>query len=111
MDETEKLKKELEETKKELAAYKLNGAVGLYYELNRLINDTISITRETNLKTLLSSDDKGDKRFERMMVLIKNAKEHLLDLQDIKDKLGLSGDEDSDKQRKPFIETIADKRQ
>ena len=44
------------------------------------------------------------------MALIKNAKEHVLDMEDIKNKLGLSGNETKDKEKVPFIETVATKR-
>lgn len=104
------MSKTIQELQEELAMYKLNGQVGLYYELNRLINETLELSRSKSLRSLIDSDDKGDKRFERMQVLIKNAKEHALDMEEIKSKLGLVGNEEKDKQRKPFIDTIADQR-
>lgn len=99
--------KELEE---EVASYKVNGAVGLYYELNRLVNDTIKYTRSKSVSSLLSEGEKGDKTFERTMALIKNAKEHVLDMEEIKNKLNLTGNEEKDKEKVPFIETVATKR-
>jgi len=95
-----------------VASYRINGAVGLYYELNRLINETIKYTRSKSISSLLSSDEtsKGDKTFERTMALIKNAKEHVLDMEEIKSKLGLLGNEAKDKEKVPFIETVATKR-
>lgn len=101
--DAEKIKK-LEE---EIASYKVNGAVGLYYELNRLVNETVKYTRQTSISSLLTEGEKGDKKFERTMALIKNAKEHVLDLEEIKNKLGLTGNEEKDKEQVPFIETIA----
>lgn len=106
MSDTEKIKK-LEE---ELASYKVNGAVGLYYELNRLVNETIKYTRGTSISSLLTDGEKGDKKFERTMALIKNAKEHVLDLEEIKNKLGLTGNEVKDKEKIPFIESVATRR-
>ncbi len=44
------------------------------------------------------------------MALIKAAKDHVLDMEDIKTKLKLSGNEDKDKDKVPFIETVAEKR-
>lgn len=104
------LEEKLKEANEELAEYKVNGPVGLYYELNRLINETLTLSRSKTLKSLIDSDEKGDKRFERMQVLIKNAKEHVLDMEEIKSKLGLVGDEEKDKARKPFIERISESR-
>ena len=110
MAEIDDLRKENEKLKQENASYKVNGAVGLYYELNRLVNDTIAYTRSRSVSSLLSEGEKGDKTFERTMALIKNAKEHVLDMEDIKNKLGLSGNETKDKEKVPFIETVATKR-
>lgn len=107
MDDKDKRIKQLEE---ELASYKVNGAVGLYYELNRLVNETVKYTRNTTISSLLTEGEKGDKKFERTMSLIKNAKEHVIDLEEIKIKLGLTGDEEADKRRKNFIEKVSDQR-
>lgn len=100
----------IKELEKELAQYKINGAIGLYYELNRIINETLELSQSQSLKALISSDEKGDKKFERMQTLIKNAKEHAIDMEEIKVKLGLTGSEDKDKKRVPFIDRLADKR-
>ncbi len=106
MSDAERIKK-LED---ELALYKINGAVGLYYELNRLVNQAVQYSRGRTIQSLISGDEKGDKTFERFLALIKSAKEHILDMEEIKVKLNLSGDEDKDTQRKPFLDRIADKR-
>ena len=101
MDET------IEDLKAKIAMYEQYGSIGLYYELNRFINNTVKIMRNTSLEGLLVGSKEDDpKKFERMMALIKNAKEHASDMIEMKDKLGLSGDEEKDK-RKPFITTVA----
>ncbi len=114
MTELEKAQEENEKLKKEVAIYKVNGSVGLYYELNRLINETINYTRGVSIRSLISGDsgtsDAKDKTFERTMVLIKNAKEHALDMEELKQKLGLTGNEKKDKEVVPFIETVAETR-
>ena len=102
--------KRIKELEEEIMLYKSNGAVGLYYELNRIVNDTIAHTRQQSIKSLLSENEKGDKTFERTMALIKNAKEHVLDIEDMKNKLNLTGNKDKDKEALPFIETVATKR-
>lgn len=109
MSEIDKDKK-IKELEDDLAMYKSPGAVGLYYELNRLINETVRYTRSKSISSLLSDGDKGDKTFERTMALIKNAKEHVLDMEDIKNKLKLSGDEAKDNSDVPFIELVARER-
>lgn len=107
MGEQERIK----QLEAEIASYKLNGAIGLYYELNRFVNDTVSLMREMGVKTLFAKDEGDPKKFERMMLLIKNAKEHIVDMEEIKTKLGLTGDAEKDRIRKPFIDRIADKRE
>lgn len=109
-DSLEQLKKENEKLKAENASYKINGAVGLYYELNRLVNETVSYTRGNSISSLLSEGESGSKKFERTMALIKNAKEHVLDLEEIRVKLRLTGNEAKDKESVPFIETVAETR-
>ena len=54
----------------ELALYKLNGPVGLYYELNRFVNNTIEVMRNQNLKTLIAASEDDPKKFEKMMALL-----------------------------------------
>lgn len=102
--------KRIKELEAEIAIYKSNGAVGLYYELNRIVNDTINHTRQQSIKSLLSEGEKGDKTFERTMALIKNAKEHVLDMEEMKNKLNLTGNQSKDQENLPFIETVATKR-
>ena len=106
MSDAERIK----ELEAEVASYKLNGVIGLYYELNRLINETVNYTRSKSISSLLRENEKGDKTFERTMALIKNAKEHVLDMEEIKMKLGLIGNEEKDKARKPFLERVAETR-
>lgn len=113
----------IEDLKKELALYKQNGAVGLYYELNKFVNKTVEIMRSTSIEGLLVIEDspkEGDskksnkiddpKKFEKIMALIKNAKEHVNDMMEMKQKFALTGDEKTDKEKKPFVETIAQSR-
>lgn len=107
----ETVEEKIKKLEAELSLYKQNGAVGLYYELNRFINGTVNIMRNQSLEGLLTlSKDEDPKKFERMMALIKNAKEHTNDMAEMKDKLLLSGDEKKDKEKVPFIETVATKR-
>lgn len=109
-ESVESLKKELVKLKEENDMYKTHGGVGLYYELNRIVNETVAYTRKQTISSLLSDTEKGDKTFERTQALIKNAKEHILDMEEIKSKLKLSGNQNKDEDRLPFIETVAETR-
>ena len=114
--ENKELKSKVEKLEKENAMYKVHGGVGLYYELNRIVNDTVEYTRGLSIKTLLVGDgdsdgkSKGDKTFERTQALIKAAKEHIIDLAEIKDKLKLTGNKEKDTGIVPFIELVAEPR-
>lgn len=112
MAEVDDLKKRTKELEAVLEFYTPNGPVALYYELNRFVNGTVKIMRNTKLEELLSGagKDEDPKRFEKTMALIKNAKEHVSDMADIKAKLRLTGDETKDKEEMPFIESIAETR-
>jgi hypothetical protein len=102
------LQEEIERLNSELSFYKANGPVALFYELNRFVNGTVALMRKNSLESLLKVEkDEDPKKFERMMALIKNAKEHTSDMEEMKTKLGLTGDEAKDKEKIPFIETIA----
>ena len=107
MSDAEKIK----QLEAELSLYKPNGSVALYYELNRFVNGVVSIMRTQSLESLLKpGKDEDAKKFEKTMALIKNAKEHVADMADIKAKLRLSGDQKKDEEDMPFIESIAETR-
>lgn len=88
--------------------YETNGAVGLYYELSSFVNETVKYMRKNSVDSLLKIDDKDPKKFERIMILIKNAKEHIVDMKEMKTNLGLTGNEDEDKKKKAYVDSIAD---
>lgn len=102
----------IEELKQELAYYKVKGAIGYYYELNRWVNGTVELMKTRGVKNLLSTGKDDDpKKFEKMMTIIKNTKEWIDNMEDIRVKFGLIGDEQKDREKKPFLDRIADKRE
>lgn len=104
------LQEEIQRLQAENDLYKQNGPVGLYYELNRFVNGVVELMRKTNVEQLLTpSKDEDSKKFEKIMALIKNAKEHTADMAEMKQALNLTGDEEKDK-RRPFITTVAQTR-
>lgn len=109
-ESVEELQKKIAVLENKLLSYQQNGVVGLYYELNRFLNNTVVYMRSHSVQTIISGDKEDPKKFERTMALIKSAKEHVLDLEEIKVKFKLTGNEEADKERLPFIETIAKER-
>lgn len=85
----------IQDYERKLAAYELSGAVGFYYELNRLLNTTVEYMRKNNIKELIDGE-KGDKSFERLMALVKEGKANIDALEELKTSLRLSGNESAD---------------
>lgn len=101
----------IKELEQELAAYKIKGYIGYYYELNKWVNGTVDLMRTSGVKSLLAKEKDDDaKKFEKMMALIKNTKDWIDDMEEIKLKFGLTGDEEKDKSKKPFIDRLSEQR-
>lgn len=104
---------ELEERIKELEAkvlmYEQDGIAKLYYSLNRKAWEMADLMNATSLKTL-SLEDPKDKTFDRMKVIWNDAASIAAAVKDLGSTAGITGDEKKDVERKPFVDTIADKR-
>jgi hypothetical protein len=94
---------------KELALYKRNGAIGMYYELNRLVNETVDQVRNMKINDN-PVDTATEKKNDRISALVKTAKEHIKWMNEIKTELKLTGDEKTDKEEVPFAESFATSR-
>lgn len=94
----------------ELATYKTSGPVALYYEVNRLVNETVAQVKTMSIK---SDTAAKDAKADRIAALLEDAKKHIKWMMEIKKELKLSGDEktDKDKHDVPFSERIADERE
>ncbi len=107
MSDAERIK----ELEAELALYKIKGYIGYYYELNKWVNGTVDLMRTSGVRSLLTKDkDEDAKKFEKMMALIKNTKDWIDDMEEIKLKFGLTGDEEKDRSKKPFIDRLSEQR-
>lgn len=100
----------IEWLKAKLALYEQNGAAKLYYALNRKMNEMADILNNTKLSGL-ALDDPKDKTFERLKVLWNDSANISGAVKALGDSAGVTGDEQKDVDRKPFIETIATKRE
>jgi len=107
-DKIERLEKKLAQCLERLEMYESDGPIQLFYELNRIINATVKYTKTKTIESLLATEgDEKNKTFERVMALLKNAKEHADFIQDYKVKLGITGEEEKDKARTLPIELVA----
>ena len=92
-----------------LKKYEQNGAAKLFFSLNRKMNEMGDMLNATSLTTLDLSDAK-DKRFERLKSVWTDA-ESIAKAVDALGKLAkVTGDEQADIERKPFVDTIAESR-
>lgn len=99
--------KELYEEIKSL--YESNGAAKLYYSLNRKMNEMADLMNSTNLKDLDIQDAK-DKSFERLKVIWNDSASIATAVKELGATAGITGNEEVDINKKPFVETIAQSR-
>lgn len=99
----------VEELKNRLEKYEQNGSAKLYYALNRKMNEMADMLNNVKLAGL-ALDDKNDKTFERLKVLWTDSKTISEAAKIIGDSAGVTGNEERDTNKKPFVETIADSR-
>jgi hypothetical protein len=99
----------IEELKAKILLYEQNGAAKLFYSLNRKMNEMADIMNKTSLATL-SLDDPKDKTFDRLKFIWNDASSIATAVKELGNTAGVTGNEEKDVSRKPFVETIADKR-
>lgn len=98
-----------EELEAKLKLYESNGAAKLYYSLNRKMNEMADIMNKNSLANI-SLDDPKDKTFDRLKVIWNDAASIATAVKALGDTAGITGNEERDISRKPFVDTIADKR-
>lgn len=106
MDDKEKKIKDLEDS---LKKYEENGTAKLYYALQRKAWEMADMLNSVNLKNL-DLDDGKNKSFERVVKLLENSEKVANCTKALGILAGVTGDEDKDIARKPFIETVATRR-
>lgn len=100
----------LEELQKKLSSYEQNGAAKLYYSLNRKMNEMADLMNSTNLKSLTLEDGK-DKTFERLKMIWESAAKVAEASKLLGQAAGvITGNEQIDVDKKPFVDTIAQHR-
>lgn len=104
------MQEKIESLERELALYKTSGPVALYYEANRLVNETVAQVRKMKIGD--QSDTASEKKNDRVSALMEAAKKHIKWMMEIKSELKLTGDEKTDKAKHdvPFSERMADER-
>ena len=92
-----------------LKLYEQNGSAKLYYALNRKMNEMANLLNKVNLGSL-DIGDKNDKTFERLKVMWNDAEGIASAVKTLGEVAGVTGKEEEDIERKPFLDTIATSR-
>lgn len=90
-------------------ALELQGKAKLYYSLNRNMSDLSDMLDGIEL-TKVNMEDPKDKTMERLKIIWASVKPLVETLSIIALSSGITGDEEKDTARKPFVDTIADSR-
>lgn len=99
----------IEYLRAKLLLYEQNGAAKLYYSLNRKMNEMADIMNKNTLGNLDLNDPK-DKTFERLKVIWNDAASIATAVKELGSTAGVTQDEEKDVNRKPFLDTLAVKR-
>lgn len=99
----------IEELKSKLLVYEQNGAAKLYYALNRKMNEMADMLNKSSLSNLDLTDPK-DKTFERLKVIWNDSASIATAVKALGESAGVTQDENKDVNKKPFMDTIAVKR-
>lgn len=105
----EEEKNKVEVLQKKWDALELQGKAKLYYSLNRNMSDLSDMLDNIDLRKV-NMDDPKDKTMERLKMIWASVKPLVETLSLIGLASGITGDEEKDTQRKPFVDTIAESR-
>ena len=95
--------------KEKVILYEQNGSAKLFYSLNRKMNEMADLMNKNNLGTM-TIDDPKDKTFDRLKVIWNDAASIAVAVKTLGEVAGITGNEQKDIDKKPFIDTIADSR-
>jgi hypothetical protein len=99
----------VKELEARVALYEQNGAAKLYYSLNRKMSEMANLMNKTNLENI-ALDDPKDKTFDRLKVIWNDAASIATAADALGKSAGVTGNEEADINKKPFVETIAQSR-
>lgn len=109
-NEIQKLKNKISSLEGQIAKYEENGMAKLYFSLNRKMNEMAEMLNNNSLNTI-NLDDPKDKSFDRIFKLLEKSETVANSAKTLGSVAGITGDEEADIKRKPFVDTIAEKRQ
>lgn len=99
----------IEDIKAKIALYEQNGAAKAAYSINRKLNELSDMLNKTNVSEIDISDPK-DKTFDRLKIAWSEMASLGEAYKTLAQTAGITGDEQKDILKKPFVDTIADSR-
>jgi hypothetical protein len=99
----------IEELKAKVALYEQNGTAKLFYSLNRKMNEMANLLNKNNLENL-DIDEPKSKTFDRLKVIWNDAADIAVAVKTLGEVAGVTGSEEKDINKKPFVDSIAQPR-
>lgn len=99
----------IKELEAKIKMYEQNGSAKLYYALQRKMNEMGDMLNKHNLANL-DVDDGKSKTFDRLKVIWNDAASIATGVKALGDLAGVTGSEEKDINKKPFLDRIADAR-
>jgi len=99
----------IEELKEKIKMYEQNGSAKLYYSLNRKMNEMADMLNSNSLSAI-NLDDPKDKSFDRIFKLLEKSETVANSAKTLGAVAGITGNEEADVNKKPFVDTIAESR-
>lgn len=109
MSDDKELDKQVKVLQQKLLQYEQNGSAKLFYALNRKMNEMADMLNDNSLSNI-NIDDPKDKSFDRIFKLLEKSETVANSAKVLGVIAGVTGDESKDVAKKPFIETVATKR-
>lgn len=99
----------ISELEGKLKKYEENGVAKLYYALSRKAWEMADLMNKTSLSSL-NLDDPKDKTFDRLKVIWNDASSIATAVKELGQTAGVTGNEEIDIAKKPFVASIAEDR-
>lgn len=109
-DELKDLQAKVSILEKRLSWYEQDSTVRGFYALNKIVNQQIDILNDFNLKFEIIQNPKEDKKYDRVEGIWTKINTMITNLNQLKLDLRITGDEEKDKKKLGFIESLAEKR-
>lgn len=110
MDEEKELLAKISVLEQKLALYEQDATVRGFYALNKIVNQQVDALNDFNILTEISQNPKEEKKYDRIKSIWEGLKVMITDLNALKLELKITGDENKDKRKLTFIESLAEKR-